>query len=376
MRAHLDFNDLGLKSELVESISNYGIDTPTKLLVSVIDSMRLNKNVIAVGHARCGKTVTGIISLLQYIDTRQPTLQAVYMTPTKAQAGNTHRKLVELGSTMRIKSIFSCGGTNQHEDGKMIKTQGIQVLVATPGRLAQFLTRKIVDTRNLRFFLIDKGESFIRFDDMKVDVINILNKLPSTIKYLAFSRVMTAPVEQMLEVVRRNSIILDSPSDSMNFNAADHFTLACSQDEKAAFIARVLNGAPKKVVIYCNSVETLDFLEGFTEDSGLETFKIFESIPGPQLFSYLKNMSKGRYSVVLATNKLKFAIDVTQVDFVIDYELPRSNEEMFERYSSKFVGKRRGKFIHLGEGRDLDSLIAYGERQGFRIQELPDDLIN
>jgi superfamily II DNA/RNA helicase len=105
-------------------------------------------------------------------------------------------------------------------------------------------------------------------------------------------------------------------------------------------------------------------------DLEIEVFKIDERMPGIQLFEYVKSMSHGAYSLVLATNTLKFGIDATNVELVIDFEVPISQEEMLECFSSKFLGKRSAKFIHLVSSSELVSLRRYAETGGFSVEEM------
>jgi superfamily II DNA/RNA helicase len=320
-----DFSRLGFKSDLVESMRTYGFTVPAKLLVSVIEALNTDRNIIAVGHERCGKTVSGLIAILHLIDPRLPKLQAIFLTPTKSQAGNTHRKLVELSSSLRIKSLFSCGGTDQREDGQMLKNQGVQVLVATPGRLIQFLKRGDAQTRDIKLFVIDKSEFFTKYEESQADVETLITRMPPTTKFLAFTRELDAKTQSMLRGISRNCLTMASMSDSLNFNSAEHFYLLCNPSEKTDFFVSLLQGPPKQTVVYCNSTDTLDFLEGLAMDLEVEAFKIYERMPGPQLFGYLKSMQRGSYSLVLATDKLKFGIDVTNVELVIDFEVPTSH---------------------------------------------------
>jgi superfamily II DNA/RNA helicase len=253
-----DFTRLGFKSEFAETMRTYNLTVPFKLLVSLIEALNTERNIIAVGHTKCGKTISGLMAIIHLIDPTLPRLQAIFLTPLKSHAETSHRKLVDFSSSLRIKSLLSYGGTDQREDGKMLRNQGVQVLVATTGRLIQLLKRRDVQTRDLKLFVIDKSEFFTKYEDSIADVMTLITRMPLTTKFLAFTRELDAKTQSMLSGITRNCLTLSSMSDSLNFNSAEHFYLLCNPSEKTDFFVSLLQGPPKQTVVYCNSTDTLD----------------------------------------------------------------------------------------------------------------------
>lgn len=199
-----NFDDMSLKEELLRGIYAYGFEKPSAIQQRAIIPCIKGHDVIAQAQSGTGKTATFSISILQQIDTNLRECQALILAPTRELAQQIQKVVIALGDFMSAQCHACIGGTNVREDMRKLET-GVHVVVGTPGRVFDMITRHALRTTHIKMFVLDEADEMLSrgFKEQIHDVFRTLN---SEVQVILLSATMPQDVMEVTQSFMRNPI--------------------------------------------------------------------------------------------------------------------------------------------------------------------------
>ncbi|CAD6234180.1 GSCOCG00007624001-RA-CDS [Cotesia congregata] len=198
------FDDMNLKEELLRGIYAYGFEKPSAIQQRAIVPCVKGLDVIAQAQSGTGKTATFSISILQQIDTSLNECQALILAPTRELAQQIQKVVIALGDFMHAQCHACIGGTNVREDMRKLE-QGVHVVVGTPGRVYDMISRRALRTGNIKLFVLDEADEMLSrgFKDQIHDVFKLL---PNEVQVILLSATMPSDVLEVSKCFMRRPV--------------------------------------------------------------------------------------------------------------------------------------------------------------------------
>ncbi|KAH7966800.1 hypothetical protein HPB49_019619 [Dermacentor silvarum] len=229
-----NFDDMNLREELLRGIYAYGFEKPSAIQQRAIIPCIKGMDVIAQAQSGTGKTATFSIAILQQIDTSLKECQALILAPTRELAQQIQKVVIALGDYMSAQCHACIGGTNVREDIRKLE-KGVHVVVGTPGRVFDMISRKALRTNNIRIFVLDEADEMLSrgFKDQIYDVFRTLN---SNIQVILLSATMPSDVLDVTKCFMRNPIRILVKKEELTLEGIKQFYVAV--DREAGWSAR------------------------------------------------------------------------------------------------------------------------------------------
>ena len=342
-----NFDDMGLREELLRGIYAYGFEKPSAIQQRAIVPCMENRDVIAQAQSGTGKTATFAISILQQIDLALEETQALVLAPTRELAQQIQRVVLALGDYMKVKCHACIGGTKVRDDIEKLR-EGVQVVVGTPGRVFDMIKRDVLSTRYIKQFVLDEADEMLSrgFKDQIMDVNRTLNQ---TIQVILLSATMPEDVLEVTKHFMHEPIRILVKKEEITLEGIRQFYIKVEKEEwKFETLCDLYDTLTiTQAVICCNSCRKVEWL---TQKMGAHDFTV-SAIHGDMEQNerevIMKEFRSGSSRVIITTDFLACGIDVQQVSLVINYDLPSNRENYSHRIGRGGRFGRKGVAINF-----------------------------
>lgn len=336
-----NFDDMGLKEELLRGIYGYGFERPSAIQQrGILPSVR-GRDVIAQAQSGTGKTATYAVAILQQIDTSLLECQAMVLAPTRELATQIQKVVLALGDYMNVECLACIGGTNVRDDVRKLE-MGTHVVVGTPGRVYDMIGRNVLRTKAIKLFVLDEADEMLSrgFKDQIYDVFKLL---PADVQVILLSATMPNDVLDVSKYFMREPVRILVKKEELTLEGIKQFFVNVEREDwKIGTLCDLYETLSiTQSVIFCNTRRKVDYL---TEEMGIHNFTV-SSLHGDmeqrERDLIMKQFRSGSSRVLITTDLLARGIDVQQVSLVINYDLPSNRENYIHRY---------GEHLQLQEG--------------------------
>ena len=336
------FDSLGLSPEILRAIEARNITTSTPVQAGCIPPMMAWKDVIAKAPTGTGKTFAYGIPIVEHIDPADESVQAVILAPTRELAIQITDELRDIAIYKPgVRCVCLYGG---QPIGKQIDTlkKRPQIVVATPGRLADHMKRRTVRVETTQTVVLDEADRMLDMGFVQ-DVTRLLDRMNKRRNLGLFSATISREVMDIAWVYQRDAEEITVREDELNKPDIKQFRMEVSMNEKASAIARILEGAQlERVIVFCNTKGSTQRLTKFWELRGIDVDCIHGDIPQKKREAVMAKFREGGLRVFVATDVASRGIDVDDVDAVFNFEVPEENEYYVHRIGRTGRAKRHG----------------------------------
>lgn len=366
-----NFDDMNLREELLRGIYAYGFEKPSAIQQRAILPCVKGRHVIAQAQSGTGKTATFSISVLQQIQIELRDCQALVLAPTRELASQIQKVVIALGDFMNIHCHVCIGGTNIKEDLRKLD-MGTHVVVGTPGRVIDMITRRALRTSSIKIFVLDEADEMLSrgFKDQILQIFSFLNPdtqvillsatMPNEVLEVGL-RYMTDPIrilvkkeELTLEGIRQFYIFIEKEDWKLDTLIDLYGTVSITQ-----------------AVIFCNTKRKVDWLMDSLNQKDFTVSAIHGEMEQRERDVIMKQFRTGSSRVLITTDLLARGIDVQQVSLVINYDLPTNKENYIHRIGRGGRFGRRGVAINFVTGSDKKDLKDIEQFYNTTIDEMP-----
>lgn len=368
------FEELNLPKDLLRGIFGYGFAKPSVIQQKGILPILKGKDTIAQAQSGSGKTGTFVIGSLALVDPASNNVQILILSPTRELATQTDGVVKALGNYLGVKSHLSIGGTHVIEDKKKLG-EGPQLVIGTPGRIADLLKREILVPSHLKVLVMDEADEMLGRGFLE-QVNEILKLVPPDTQICLFSATMPPEIIKMTENIMTNPAKILVKNENLTLEGIKQFYISCSSDEVKFdnLIEIFCHLDVNQCMIYCNTREKAENLAEKMREKKFVVSCMHAKMTQEERNKIMTEFRSGSTRLLVSTDLLARGIDVYQVGLVINFDLPTKKENYIHRIGRSGRFGRRGIAINLITKAESNLLIAIEEFYNTEIGNLPTDL--
>ncbi len=355
------FLELGIREEVVKAISEIGFEKPSEIQEKAIPVLLTGSDdFVGLAQTGTGKTAAFGLPLLEQLDFSQKHPQALVLCPTRElclQIAKDLEKFAKYIDNVHVVAVY--GGANISDQLRQIR-RGVQIVVATPGRMLDIIGRNAIDFSNVNYVVLDEADEMLNMG-FQEDINNILSETPDTKKTWLFSATMPREVRRIAQKYMNDPFELTvGTKNTGNANIEHNYYLVKAKDKYAAF-KRIVDSNPEIFgIVFCRTkIETQEIAEALIKD-GYNADALHGDLSQQQRDKVMKRYRDRSLQLLIATDVAARGIDVNDVTHVINFSLP----DEIENYTH-----RSGRTARAGKTGISISLINIKEQSKIRQLE-------
>lgn len=352
-----NFAKLGLKEEILQSLSKAGFHTPSPIQEQVIPLIISGSDVIGHAQTGTGKTAAFALPALHLLqNTGKP--EVLVITPTRELASQVSEEICRLGSFLRVKAATVYGGKSFHSQIDAIK-RGAQVIVATPGRLLDLLQGGKIPALSPSIVVIDEADEMLDMGFLE-DLQAIFELLPSKRQTLMFSATMPPAIQALAQKILNKPVVVKAtPSQTTNTDI-EQLYCALHDSERDDAVIRLFEARDMgKSIIFCKTKKEVDRLLQVLTKRGQAAMALHGDMEQPQREQVIQNFRSGACMILIATDVAARGINIVDVAHVINYHIPFDPENYVHRIGRTGRAGRKGVSITFVTPKEYPKLMRF-----------------
>ncbi len=332
----MTFENLNVIAPILEALKIEGYTTPTPIQAQTIPLILDGKDVLGVAQTGTGKTAAFAIPIIQLLSKDKSlqggkrVIRALILTPTRELAIQIAESFENYGDKTNLKSMVLFGGVNQHSQVSQLR-QGVDVLIATPGRLLDLISQKYVHLNNLQYFVLDEADRMLDMGFLN-DVKKIITKIPQKRQSLFFSATMPDPIVKLANTILVNPSKVEVTPVSSTANTINQAVYFVDKENKKHLLTEVLaNKAIDRALVFTRTKHGADKVVKDLVKAGIKSQAIHGNKSQNARQRALNNFKSKETRVLVATDIAARGIDIDDLTHVINYELPNIPESYVHR---------------------------------------------
>lgn len=368
------FDGLGLSGQLVEAIRQLGFESPTPIQEKAIPIL-LKGNVDLVGLAQTGtgKTAAFGLPLLQLVDDTNRTTQALIVAPTRELSVQITSDLERFSSSfMKLNIVTIYGGASISEQIRKVR-RGAHIIVATPGRLIDMLSRKVVDLSSIKYVVLDEADEMLNMG-FKEDIDEILSTTPKEKNVWLFSATMPREVREIAKNYMQSPQEITMGERNQGNENIDHQFIMVDERDKYLALKRFVDYAPDIFgVIFCRTkIDTQKIAEHLIKD-GYSADSLHGDLTQQQRDRVMRNFKNKSLQLLVATDVAARGIDVTGITHVIHMNMPDEMEYYTHRSGRTARAGKKGISLAIVSKKEVGKIqqVERGLKRKFTRIQVP-----
>ena len=325
------FSELTLSAPLRSNLAKHGFAVPTPVQALAIQPALAGQNVVATAQTGTGKTLAFVLPIIELLGTETAGfgIRALVLSPTRELAIQIHETFAKLVPGTGVHSAVAVGGLNERRQLHAIG-KGAQVLIATPGRLYDFLSRKLINLSSVRILVLDEADRMLDLGFLPT-IKRILAAMPADRQTLFFSATIESSVKQLVEAYVRNAVRIAVGSTTKPIDKVELHLYEVEQDRKLALLASMLRREDGSFLVFARTKRGADRLSKKLARDGVKAAAIHGDRTQNQRNQALRGFQEGDYRVLVATDVAARGIHVEGISHVVNYDLPQVPEDFIHR---------------------------------------------
>ncbi|WP_080507855.1 DEAD/DEAH box helicase [Bryobacter aggregatus] len=350
------FSDLPLSELLQRNLAANNLKTPTPVQAKAIPPALTGSNIVATAQTGTGKTLAFLLPILQSLS-QNPVkgVQAVIMTPTRELAIQIHEAFMKLAKDTGLRATVVVGGLNEGKQLFEIQ-RGSQVLVATPGRLFDFIGRKLVKLGNTKFVVLDEADRMLDMGFLPV-IEQILSQIPIQRQTLFFSATIERSIVPLIAKHVPNPVRVEIGATTKPGADIDLHVYEVEAHRKLGLLRHLLEQKQGSFLVFARTKHSTDRLAKRLARTGIKTAAIHGDRTQSQRRQALEGFKDGYYRVLVATDVAARGIHVDGIEHVVNFDLPQAPEDFIHR---------AGRTGRAGQKGTASTFATSGERGAIR----------
>ena len=326
------FSDLGISTPLMHALSDLKIVVPTEIQEKTIPLLLSNAtDLVGLAKTGTGKTAAFGLPLLQLIDAKITTVQAVILVPTRELGQQIFRNLEDFAKYLPEVSIAStCGGIPIKPQIERLSSP-THIVVATPGRLIDLIQRKAVNLKETKFLVLDEADEMVSI--LKEGLDEIIAELPKNHKTFLFSATLPGTIKQLIQnYLNKNVVQLAANMETVGNQGIDHEYIVVNPIEKLDVLMHFLNSKEgERGIIFCKTKAAVNKLAKNLAINRFSSGALHGSLSQGIRDRIMEQFREGHINILVATDLAARGIDVKEISYVVNYHLPDAYETYVHR---------------------------------------------
>jgi len=326
------FSDLGINEQIQQSLLDLNISEPTDIQKKVIPFM-LDKtaDVVALAKTGTGKTAAFGLPLLQLIDTNNNNIQAIILAPTRELGQQIHANLESFAKfSPEISIAVICGGIPIKPQIERLK-ETTHIVVATPGRLVDLVSREAINIKNISYFILDEADEMV--SALKEGLDAIITEIPKKRRTLLFTATMSGAIRQLVNNYMAKEVVqIEADMKTVGHQGIEHQYVIVEPIEKLEVLLHFLNSKEgKRGIIFCKTKAAVNKLAKNLAINKFSSGAIHGSLTQGIRDRIMGQFREGHIDILVATDLAARGIDVKEIEYVVNYHLPDTYDAYVHR---------------------------------------------
>lgn len=363
----MSFNSLGLSAELLRAVNEQGYDTPTPIQTQAIPVILEGRDVMAGAQTGTGKTAGFTLPLLQRLHLRAPRgssrpIRALILTPTRELAAQVEESVKTYGRYLPLKSASIFGGVGIGSQIKALR-HGVDIVIATPGRLLDHIEQKTIDLSKIEILVLDEADRMLDMGFIH-QIRRILPLLPKARQNLLFSATFSNEIKKLADGFMRSPAMIEVARRNTAVELITQVMHPVEQKRKRELLSHLIGSNDwRQVLVFIRTKHNADRLAKQLKADGLSTAAIHGNKTQGARTRALADFKSGAVRVLVATDIAARGLDIDQLPYVINYDLPNVPEDYIHRIGRTGRAGNEGRAISLVSGdeskqlRDIERLM-------------------
>ncbi len=376
----MPFSQLGLSPQLLQAIAQQKFSQIYPIQKDAIPAILNGNDILGIAPTGSGKTASYVLPILQQLQnggsSKNRHIKALVLVPTRELAVQVCEvfKNLSINLTVPIKTLAVFGGVSINP--QMIGLQGVEILVATPGRLLELISENAVSLSAVKQLVLDEADKMLNLG-FKDEMTQLFALLPKKRQNLLFSATLSDDLNNINKSLLRNPVVVKVEQEIDNFDLIKQFAYLISEEKKGPLLRYIIREQKiKQVLVFTSSVHRADAVALKLNQNGIDAFAVHSKKSQETRTESLHLFKTGKVKVLVATDLMARGIDIKFLPYVINYELPRSPKDYVHRigrtgraeasgnaislicpeeeHHFKVIQKKMGKHVTLINGNDIN----------------------
>ena len=346
----MSFSSLGLSDALLKAISKKGYTTPSPIQQKAIPPVLEGKDVLASAQTGTGKTAGFTLPILQLLSQgqqlRQRPIRALILTPTRELAAQILANINEYSTFLDLKSTVIFGGVNQNPQVTQLR-QGVDILVATPGRLIDLQNQGLISLAKVEILVLDEADRMLDMGFLR-DIERILKVLPSKRQNLLFSATFSRDIKQLAMGILHHPVQVEATPENTTVDAIIQKVYPVAKEKKTDLIIKLITeGNWKQILVFTRTKQGANKLTESMISSGIKAAAIHGNKGQGARTKALAGFKDGSLTALVATDIAARGLDIPLLPHVVNFELPNIPEDYVHRIGRTGRAGASGEAISL-----------------------------
>ena len=363
----MSFNSLGLSDALLKAISKKGYTTPSPIQQKAIPPVLEGKDVLASAQTGTGKTAGFTLPILQLLSQgqhlRQRPVRALILTPTRELAAQVYANIKEYSEFLDLRSSVMFGGVNQKPQVAQLR-QGVDILVATPGRLIDLQNQGLLSLSKVEILVLDEADRMLDMGFLR-DIERIMKVLPSKRQNLMFSATFSKDIKKLATGILHHPVQVETTPENTTVDAITQKVYPVAKEKKTELIIKLITeGNWKQILVFTRTKQGANKLTESMINSGIKAAAIHGNKGQGARTKALAGFKNGSLTALVATDIAARGLDIPLLPHVINFELPNIPEDYVHRIGRTGRAGASGEAISLVSPdettflRDIEKLVG------------------
>jgi len=375
----MKFKDYPISQSIKAQLEVMGFNRPTDIQFRAIKHILKGEDVMAVAQTGTGKTAAFVIPMLNHFLViprgKYAGIRGLILVPTRELANQISKVVAEIALQTHLRVLGLYGGVEQENQIKTLN-EGVDVLVTTPGRMFDLISQGFVDVSKLEIFVLDEADLMLDLGFNK-DIQDLIRKIPKNRQTLFFTATISKKIKSLAYDVVRDAIRIHvSPQNPVSKNV-DHAVASIEMDDKRFFLENILKEYPeKKFIVFARTKVRVERIVAAMARVTVNSEALHGGIEQNDRFAILDRFRSGENNVLITTDVACRGIDIPDMDYVVNYDLPDNPENYVHRCGRTGRGNKRGQalsFCSKDENLLLDAIESYTGEEVQRFNITADD---
>ncbi|MGB4961131.1 MAG: DEAD/DEAH box helicase [Saprospiraceae bacterium] len=368
------FSQYHFVDEIKENLEHLGFKKPTDIQYKCIPNILRGEDLLAIAQTGTGKTAAFAIPILHILHSkihskRDDGIKCIVMVPTRELAIQINEVFRTLGRGTRVNSFSVFGGVEQGPQIAKLE-KGIDILVTTPGRMFDLVSQGYIKLNRVELVVLDEADHMLDQGFIK-DIRDLIRFLPRKRQTLFFSATIDDEIKDLAYSLVKNPIRIQvSPKDPVSKNV-DHSVIFVNMDDKRFFLERMVSENPEsKILVFVRTKVRSERVKAAMQRVGIKAAFMHGGQEQQDRLSVLKSFKQSEIMLLIATDVSARGIDIPDVDYVVNYDLPEHPENYVHRVGRTGRGRKKGMAYSFCDESEKSLLASIEDYMGTKVKVL------
>ncbi len=350
----MKFVDLGLSPETLKAVKERGYEAPTPIQAKAIPAIQMMRDVVGLAQTGTGKTASFTLPMIDALSEGRAKIRmprSLVLEPTRELAAQVAENFDVYGKYHKLNKALLVGGESMAEQKKLLE-QGVDVLIATPGRLLDLFERGSILLNDIKILVIDEADRMLDMGFVP-DIERIVSLIPPTRQTLLFSATMPPEIKKLTEKFLSNPKEISVAPAASPAETVEQFLVNVAPKEKNETLDKILKQEDvKNAFIFCNRKKDVDMLAKWLKGKGYNASPLHGDMPQVRRTETLQNFKDDKIVLLVCSDVAARGLDVKDVSHVFNYDVPMTADDYVHRIGRTGRAGKTGRAWMLASNRD------------------------